>query len=63
MSYFDKCTVVIFKNVFVVRECTLKNLRVKRHDICNLLSNGSKNKLFVNERKRMRQNEHNGESG
>lgn len=42
MSAFLEVIMVMLENVLVLRNYTLKSLRVKPHDICNLLSHGSK---------------------
>lgn len=39
--------VAIKKAVSILRQCTLKYLRVKYGDICNLFSNSSAQKLYI----------------
>lgn len=46
-SYFDNYTVVMYKNVFVLRKYTLKCLVVKKHDVSNLkIVQKKKNKML-----------------
>lgn len=47
---FDDCIVFMEKNVQVLRKHTLKHLRVKGHDIYNLLSMLQKKKMYIESR-------------